>query len=80
CRRVGRRVLEIPLSAANLREADEVFITSSIREIVPVIQVDSTSIGEGRPGRIVSEIREGFDRYVRDYVSSHEAEARRPSR
>nr|MBX2811387.1 aminotransferase class IV [Myxococcales bacterium] len=47
CRRVGRRVLEIPLSAANLREADEVFITSSIREIVPVIQVDSTSIGEG---------------------------------
>ena len=32
--------------------ADEVFITSSIREILPVVSVEGRSIGDGRPGPI----------------------------
>jgi branched-chain amino acid aminotransferase len=33
-----------------LRRADEAFLTSSYREVMPVIKVDNIKIGDGRPG------------------------------
>lgn len=33
-----------------LADADEAFVTASIREIVPVVRVDGNAIGGGRPG------------------------------
>jgi branched-subunit amino acid aminotransferase/4-amino-4-deoxychorismate lyase len=39
---------EFPLD--DLREADEAFTTSSIREVMPVVAVDGRPIGDGRPG------------------------------
>ena len=35
-----------------LRQAAEVFITSSTKEILPVVAVDDTQIGDGRPGEV----------------------------
>jgi branched-chain amino acid aminotransferase len=64
CGSEGRRVLEVPLTAANLREADEVFITSTTREIVPVVRVDDAVIGDGRPGEVVAALRAAFARHV----------------
>jgi branched-chain amino acid aminotransferase len=64
----GLRVLEVPIGEETLKRADEVFITSSIREIVPIVHVDDAVIGAGRPGLIVKRIREGFAKYVEDYV------------
>lgn len=66
CAREGLRVLELPLAETHLHEADELFITSSIREIVPVVRVDAETIGDGRPGPIVARIRAAFDRHVRE--------------
>ena len=34
----------------SLLHADEVFITSSVRELVPVVRVDDAVIGTGAPG------------------------------
>lgn len=76
CARKHRRFLEIPLSADNLREADEVFITSSIREVVPVVKVDGLSIGAGIPGEVVTEIRQGYQEYVTEYADSYESTLR----
>jgi branched-chain amino acid aminotransferase len=39
------------LSLAELLAADEVFITGTNKGVVPVVQVDETRIGSGRPGR-----------------------------
>ena len=44
------------LSLAELLTADEVFITGTNKMIVPVIQVDETRIGDGRPGRITQKL------------------------
>ncbi len=65
---LGMRALALPLTAAALRQADEVFITSSIREIVPVVGVDDATIGNGTVGPVVRQIREAFDAYVESYV------------
>ncbi|MEL6184350.1 MAG: aminotransferase class IV [Myxococcota bacterium] len=59
------KVLELPLTEESLRAADELFITSSIREIVPVVRVDDHVVGDGRPGPRVTALREAFARHVR---------------
>jgi branched-chain amino acid aminotransferase len=44
------------LNLDELLTADEVFITGTNKMIVPVIQVDETVIGDGRPGRITQKL------------------------
>lgn len=66
CRRSGRRVLELPIGPEVLTAADEVFITSSIREILPVVRVNGEVVGDGRPGPVVQELREGFAAFVKE--------------
>lgn len=44
--------------------ADEVFITSSTRQLTPVIKVDSHKIGNGKPGRLSTEIKEKINNYL----------------
>jgi branched-chain amino acid aminotransferase len=44
------RVHETQVHPADLYRAEEVFITSTIREIVPVVKVDDVIIGDGQPG------------------------------
>jgi branched-subunit amino acid aminotransferase/4-amino-4-deoxychorismate lyase len=39
---------------AELASADEVFITSSIRELVPVVAADGVPAGQGRPGPVTA--------------------------
>jgi branched-chain amino acid aminotransferase len=69
-RRIGMRVLEVPLTEAILKQADEVFITSTIREVVPIVRVDDHPIGDGRPGPVVKKLRTGFAEYVAEHVAA----------
>lgn len=41
---------EPPISEAELRGADEVWLTSSTKEILPVTQLDGRKVGAGQPG------------------------------
>lgn len=52
-------------------EADEVFITSSIRELMPVVKLDGRAIGTGAPGPVFRRL---FDAFRQRVVAS-----RRPS-
>lgn len=52
-------VREERLSVSDLHRAAEVFICSSIREVIPVVRVDGQAVGDGRPGprtRLISEL------------------------
>lgn len=51
---------ERPLQLAELTEADEAFITSSSREITPVVQIDDRMIGAGKPGPRTWELEQRF--------------------
>ncbi|NPV27145.1 MAG: D-amino-acid transaminase [Firmicutes bacterium] len=40
----------------DLRCAEEVFITSSIQEIVPVVRIDNRAVADGRPGKVTRKL------------------------
>jgi branched-chain amino acid aminotransferase len=65
-KRGGIRVLEIPLPEATAHEADEVFITSSIREVVPVSKISERELG--KPGPVTLKVRALFKEYVEDHI------------
>lgn len=45
-----------PIHLRELGRLSEAFITSSTREVVPVVAIDATPIGDGRPGPISREL------------------------
>jgi branched-chain amino acid aminotransferase len=57
-------VIEDELSYTDLPRYDELFITSSTKEILPVIQVDDQIIADGKPGPQTNKLIELFHTYV----------------
>lgn len=57
---------ERPIQLAELREIDEAFITSSSREITPVVQIDELVIGNGKPGPRTYELEQRFIELVKE--------------
>jgi branched-chain amino acid aminotransferase len=57
---LGLRVHETQLHPQDLYRADEVFITSTVREIVPVVRVDDLVVGDGRPGPCARRLLEAY--------------------
>jgi branched-chain amino acid aminotransferase len=51
---------EVPLRPEDLEGADEVFITSTVREIVPVTRLGSHPVGAGRPGPVTRRLHAAF--------------------
>jgi len=49
-----------PVSAEEVRSADEVFVTSTAGGIVPVTLVDGRPVGTGRPGPLTLQVRERY--------------------
>lgn len=61
---LGLRFREQPLHLGDLLSADEAFMTSTTREVVPVQQVDETPVGDGRPGPLTRRVMEAFRTYA----------------
>jgi branched-chain amino acid aminotransferase len=61
----GLEVKFQPLDRDSLAAVNEAFNTSSSRGIVPVIQIDTLQIGQGRPGAITKELMAAYEAYVR---------------
>jgi branched-chain amino acid aminotransferase len=61
-RALGYRTREEALFEEDLASADEAFLTSTTREIVPVVRVDSQTIGTGVPGPITKALIAEFQK------------------
>jgi branched-chain amino acid aminotransferase len=59
-RDAGITVREAVLRDEDLFGADESFLTSTTREVVPIVQVDDRTIGTGRPGPVTRALLDGF--------------------
>ena len=49
-----------PLSAREVLDADEMFLTNSIMELLPVGRVERKEIGDGRPGPVTKQLAEAY--------------------
>ncbi len=62
--RDGVRIIERPFSLEEAKRARELFITSSSSLVLPIVQLDDTVIGNGKPGSIACRLREIFEAYM----------------
>ena len=65
----GIPVREQVLHDADLFGVDEAFLTSTTREVVPIVQVDDRTIGSGKPGPVTLALLEGFRRKAESLTS-----------
>jgi branched-chain amino acid aminotransferase len=62
----GIDVREQVLRDEDLFSADEAFLTSTTRELVPIVAVNERRIGSGKPGAITQRLLGGFRRRTRE--------------
>jgi branched-chain amino acid aminotransferase len=58
---LGYEVVERNLARAELYLADEVFLSGTAAELVPVREIDDHAIGSGEPGPVTLEVQRVFD-------------------
>ena len=63
---LGYDVHERDITPYELLNADEVFLTGTLAEVVPVIRIQGVPIGDGKPGPVTKEIIKGFQRMTQD--------------
>jgi branched-chain amino acid aminotransferase len=51
---------ERPILLSELSQVDEAFITSSSKEITPIVRIDDVTIGDGKPGPRTYELEQRF--------------------
>ena len=67
----GYTVVERALKPADLENADEVFITSTTRELLPVLEVDHKPLNQRDEAR--RALQAEFSKYVDRYIAEHKA-------
>lgn len=56
----GFKLSERPIEKTELYAADEVFLTGSALELVPVVDIDGIKIGTGKRGPVTEKLQQGY--------------------
>jgi branched-chain amino acid aminotransferase len=64
----GFDAVEEAVSVADVRAADEAFITGTTREVTPVVSMDTHRIGTGRPGAVSERLMAAFHARVKQLI------------
>ena len=70
-RELGIDVREQTLLPQDLESADEMFITSTTRELSPVVNVDGRAVGSGQPGPVTKRLLERYQQRAQELTHSH---------
>jgi branched-chain amino acid aminotransferase len=62
---------EKAVTVADLKDAAEVFLTSTTKRILPVVAIDGKMVGNGKPGEITRALYRSFIELEEDYCSPH---------
>jgi D-alanine transaminase len=58
-----------PVSEVEVRGADELMLTSSSREILPITTLDDAKVGNGAPGPVTRRLMALFERHKQDLIA-----------
>lgn len=70
---LAAKMMDVELRNLKLNDlliADEVFITGTNKMIVPVVQIDATTIGTGRPGKHTQRLMDALKKRIEGYYQS----------
>jgi branched-chain amino acid aminotransferase len=67
----GYTLSERRLTRDDVYLADEAFFTGTAAEVVPIVELDRRTIGDGRPGPVSCELRDAYARAVRGREPEH---------
>ena len=68
---LGYEITERPIPRAELYMADEIFLTGTAAEIVPVTSIDGKPVGNGKEGPISKAVRETYARAVTGQIKEY---------
>jgi len=71
-RQAGIPTEERDLALSELPSAAEAFLTSTIKGVLPVVQMDDVRVGDGKPGPVARHLRELWQNHVADYIAGHQ--------
>ncbi|NBI31199.1 D-amino-acid transaminase [Chengkuizengella marina] len=60
----GFTIKEQPFDFNQLKNADEVFITGTTVEIIPIISIDQQKVSNGKPGEFTRELQRLFEKVI----------------
>jgi len=65
-REAGTEVCEVALTKYDAYVADEIFLTGSAAELIPVVKLDGRTIGDGKPGPVTRDLTARFKKLARN--------------
>jgi D-alanine transaminase len=68
--RVAIHCRVVPISEAQLRAADEVWISAATREVQPVTLIDGHAVGTGKPGPLWRRVYDELQRYKHELAGT----------
>jgi D-alanine transaminase len=60
CRQLGVEAAERPFTVAEAKAAREAFITAATIGVIPVVKIDGSPVGNGKPGPIAQKLRAAY--------------------
>lgn len=71
---LGVEAVERTVMAEELSRADELFLTSSIRGVMPVTRLDGAPVGDGTAGPLTRRVMEVYDAYLAQQLAQRGAD------
>jgi D-alanine transaminase len=65
-KRDGIALVERPFSLEEAKAAKEAFLTSTTSNVMPVIEIDGSPVGNGHPGTVTRALSELYERFTTD--------------
>ncbi len=73
-KKLGFQMTAGNISLSHLKQADEIFLTGTTIEVLPVVRLNKKTIGSGQPGPLTQALVEAFQRHLK--VSIHPSSQR----
>lgn len=61
---VGVVAREAPIFEAELDKIEELFLTGTTTEIMPVVKIDNRTVGTGKPGPVTRKLQQAFEQWI----------------
>jgi branched-chain amino acid aminotransferase len=75
CANAGFPLTERQLSETEVRAADEMFLSSTLRDVLPVSSLDGIQVRNGAPGPVTREVMQGFEAFCERKVADDDGPA-----